>query len=313
MVPRLLYHDPDAMVLIMSDLGELPNLTNCLTLGQTSIELDPLSACVLGTRLGNFFANLHSPHTFKRVFGKRISKLSARSNDSRRFIYETTVLPVLSRLETFDISDASELYRRVCEDFDRPDEPLEQSLVLGDSWPGAILAGNVSDQMLAVGVIDWEFASEGRGITGDMAQLLAHIHLHLLATPTKSILYSAIKALVFSLTASYRRQSKKNGRDWTISPSTKEVTSATRALRSVLLLHGREMINNALEREWSCACCLGEQVIECALKKAMVEKGALYLRMAQADDTQFADEVVLAEVIQRDTVLVGLFFDLVLT
>jgi aminoglycoside phosphotransferase (APT) family kinase protein len=50
----------------------------------------------------------------------------------------------------------------------------EKAMVLGDCWTGAILVGIIEDNP-TVGVIDWEFASIGRGVDGDMAQFLAHI------------------------------------------------------------------------------------------------------------------------------------------
>ena len=293
----------------MSDLGELPNLTDCLISGHPSILLDLFSVCKLGTRLGNFFAVLHSPQTLGTVLANCVSKISACEYDSRRFIYEATVLPVLTYLLDFNISNASELYRRVYTDFHRADEPSERSFVLGDCWPGAVLAGDTAGQNLDVGVIDWEFAGEGRGITGDMAQLLAHIHLHLLAAPTKSSIRVAIKSLISSITASYHKQSRKDGRDWAVLLSTRRPTTATRAMRSAFLLHGREMINNAVERDWPCSCCLEKQGSACTLRRTMVEQGAWYLRYAQTDDDQFADELVLARIIQRETILTGLFFN----
>ena len=307
MVPRLLYHDPHAQVLIMSDLDDLCNLTDCLAFAQSTISLDSPSAYALGSRLGKFFADLHSRQTFEKVFAKGIPRITVCDCDSRRFIYEATVLPVLTYLEDFHISDASELYRRVYSDFVRPDEPSERSFVLGDSWPGAILVGRLPGEDLVTGVIDWEFASEGRGITGDIAQLLAHIHLHLLAAPAKSSLHAAIKALIFSLTTSYRKQARKNGSDWTVDLGTKGPTPATRAMRSAFILHGREMIINSVEREWPCSCGLKKQRTACALRKAMVEEGAWYLRIARADDIDFVNQAVLTEIVQKERLLLGLF------
>jgi hypothetical protein len=55
------------------------------------------------------------------------------------------------------------------------------------------------------------------------------------------------------------------------------------------------MLNNALREEWPCACCNGddprprtiEQKVGCDLARAMVEKGAWYLRSAADGKVSF--------------------------
>lgn len=77
-VPTLLYHDVDGHVLVMSDLGSLPNLSEVFSdLGgyspaivppelkrhsQSDIITDsPMFFDTIGTRFGSFFARLRSP------------------------------------------------------------------------------------------------------------------------------------------------------------------------------------------------------------------------------------------------------------
>lgn len=128
--------------------------------------------------------------------------------------------------------------------------------MVGDLWPGGVLLGNSDGPNIVIGVIDFEFSSLGRGLNGDMAQLFAHLHLHLLGSLEGS---PAHVALIASIGSTYSREYRTLGSPWALpaseagkSPLSALPASSTSAqvLRSAFLRHGREMINNAFERGW---------------------------------------------------------------
>lgn len=92
-----------------------------------------------------------------------------------------------------------------------------------------------------------------------MAQLFAHLHLHLLGSLEGSPAHVATQASVASISSTYSRECRTLGSPWALpaseagkSPLSALPASSTSAqvLRSAFLLHGREMISNAFEREW---------------------------------------------------------------
>ena len=268
----------------------------------------------VGVRLGRFFAALHSKHSLQAVGKKRMDEL--RNPDVKDFIYNEVVVPVEACLQRFNISDASQLYRRVESDFQRENRIEEQSLVVGDLWPGGILLGKVDAPEDILGVVDWEFASLDRGLHGDMAQLFAHLHLHLLASTEGSVARTALQTLLASISSTYRRQCRILGLAWTLpaspgfvdSPSSAPVFSSEGAsvLRSAFILHGREMISNALLQKWPCKCCQDSQYQNCALLSEMVNKGAWYLRRAGDSEAESVGEENWREIYENENILRGL-------
>ena len=114
----------------------------------------------------------------------------------RDVVLELVIKPVAEQLKLFpDLVTSEEadlLGNLLLEDFDREALANERSFVLGDTWTGAILvtpptilAERAFSMSVAspavvptvVGVINWEFATFGRGPHGDMAQFLAHFEL----------------------------------------------------------------------------------------------------------------------------------------
>lgn len=89
--------------------------------------------------------------------------------------------------------------------------------------------------------------------------------------------------------------------------SGKTPNAATRALRSGIILMGREMIYYALEKDWPCQCCGPKQRKNCSLRLEMVQKGTWYLRVAQSDEADFCREENIHSVLIRDSVLRSLF------
>ena len=208
-----------------------------------------------------------------------------------------------------------DLFERVKEDFEREESTAELSFNLGDAWTGAVLLGQRADNNdVVVGVIDWEFAGFSRGLAGDIAQLLAHFHLSLLsAAAAGSSLYEILRALISSLTTTYREISVRNGSLWTklgTSTVVDENALAMKAMRSTLLLYGREMINNSIERGWSCSCCESRQIEDCDLRKLMVEKGVWCLRSAGPHQQAFKESIGRDAWKMEDSALSGLFNDI---
>lgn len=297
-VPHILYHDEDSHILIISDLGDLLTLSEHIS-SQALLSENMVTLCQnIGVRLGSFFAALHSNHSLQVVGSNRMDQL--RNPNLKSVIYNEVVIPLEACLKRFSISDTSQLYRRVESDFQREDRSEEQSLVVGDLWPGGILLGKADAPDVVVGVVDWEFASLERGLNGDMAQLFAHLHLHLLASTEDSAAQTALKTLLASISSTYRRQCRLFGSAWTLpdspafadSPSSAPLVSSARArvLRSAFILHGREMISNTFLQKWPCKCCEGPQNEKCTLLTKMVNKGAWYLQRAGDSEIDFVEE-----------------------
>ena len=288
---------------------------NCLNLAQilgTRLvsSLSSASATSIGSQLGLFFARLHCPSTYATVWQHFYDKFSCNDKAARELVFNMTVKPVEERLRAYGYEDARELSRRIHTDFNEPLDTSAQSFVLGDAWPGAVLVEICEGEDPAVGVIDWEFAGFGSGLAGDVAQLLAHLHLYLLATSAILGVTLAIEALISNFTASYRKESKKLGCLWAVEGLDASAPNATtRAMRSAFLLMGREMVNNAVERDCSCSDCQERGAAQCATRVAMVQKGVWYLQRAQANDEDFCAQGSLADLLQAENVLKGLFED----
>ena len=266
--------------------------------------------CIFGARLGEFFAKLHSQSAYHLVSLQYPTYFQDRDDTSKKLIYQLTVLPIEGYLNDFAIADAAELSRRVAADHHGADSDSVRSFVLGDSWPGAILVNAIDPASPAISVIDWEFAGIGRGVTGDIVQLLAHLHLHRLAAAEASPLRQATEALMLSMVCSYRSEAQKQGRTWAQGLFSSAMPNAvSRAMRSAFLLLGREIINNAIERDWACLCCQSRPKMGdgCELRREMVHLGAWYLRAARADEADFCREESLHSALAGDVYLRELF------
>lgn len=300
LIPQVLHYDQDEYVLVISDLGPLNTLSTVLAGLSTAVDPDlagsqPLKFNRLGSRLGQFMGDLHSPDKVTLDRASSPSDVAAK----RAVELEWAVKPIEGHLRTFHIQNATELYTRVIEDFQRTDSIDEQSFALGDLTPGAILLGNLSDEPTPLGVIDWEFSGRGRGIHGDIAQLLAQVHLHLIAHgPKEAPATSLIKAFLDGITSSYRTQRQKADKTWTPPiplgrgpPLPPPATGAlTRTIRSSFILHGREMINAAVDLDWPCECCdegSQKEKEKCTLIRKMVDRGVWYLCTAGANEADF--------------------------
>lgn len=94
-----------------------------------------------------------------------------------------------------------------------------------------------------------------------------------------------------------QQQAEKEGNDsqqWVPQPP-EAGSGVVRIMRSAFICYEAEMVNNALWKEWPCSCWNGddplprntEQKVGCELVRAMVERGAWYLRSAADDAVGF--------------------------
>jgi len=279
----------------MTDLGDLESLTEhlkCMTPLSAKGHEEQQAYKELGTRLGGFMADLHSPNTLQRL----------RHKDGDYFdnpvvhgvIHHNMIVPVFRRLADFNISNPEVLYNRIEQDHIRRLEPWEQNFRLGDLWTGSVLI-----DWPRLCVIDWEFAGFGRSVNGDMATLLAQFHLHLLESRARNSVQASLRILIKSTAENYRRQlaslPSPLGGARTLSL---HKTSATHlpvellsAMRSAFITHGRKMINNAVERDWKCACCKDDPKpkIDCTLIRRMIERGVWYVEIAANSPIEFGE------------------------
>jgi hypothetical protein len=252
-IPAVLYHDPAACVLVISDLGRLPNLSALFDgLGGHAIggetpwsdegqhfsstqdadesnKSDIASLFLnadqqltgdqeeffsdVGSRLGLFFARLHHPETCAGILSHHSLK-DFQLPEMREVVLEFVMKPIAGLIKLFpDLAsndEADALGLTLVEDFKRETLEDERSFILGDTWTGAVLVDpsftTSEDESRTLGVIDWEFATFGRGVHGDMAQFLAHFGLLRDAarqSPQLSKYCAAVDLMVDSMTREY--------------------------------------------------------------------------------------------------------------
>lgn len=278
---------------------------------------------MIGQKVGSFFAGLHQPEKV-RMFERPPYNDSQflRHDGMLDMVLEAAIRPVKEQLKLFPHlypkDSVTSAYQHLEDDFKRDTEEVEKVIALGDCWTGALLVG-LEDPPAApqVGIIDWEFASIGRGVNGDMAQLLAHMHLFQIAAAwqgkTESL--AAINSIMQGLTAEYRRQNQATNRFW-LAKSLSRVPEShpltVRVMRSAFLAHGAEIINNAFWKGWACDSdlCCGKKCTEkkdCKLIQTMVEKGWWYLYHAKEDELKFVNRQNWEEV-QDECILFPLFY-----
>ena len=162
-------------------------------------------------------------------------------------------------------------------------------------------------------VIDWEFSGEGRGPNGDISQFLAVMHLLLMTALPGSQRHIASVSFIQGVCLAYNKHSSRllaqeDLHMFSASDAAQiEPRSASphrQILRSALILHGREMINNAVEQEWLGSPHKGRDV----LVQEMVQKGAWYLERAGDSVDGMLDPANMEELIKGDgQIVLGLF------
>lgn len=198
-VPRVLFHDPDNHVIIMSDCGQgAVHLKQLLLDG--SVSMSPHVGTTIGNALGQFLARIHSitdPEqlaVFKdNAEGKRVSALATYGRLEARLTSALVDPSIQYHLQT--IRDAARL---------RSDEirGASEHFTMGDFWPGNVLINidPATDDVKSVYVVDWELAKTGlQGL--DIGQFAAEMSLLQRFSPSKET-----AALVLSsFLTSYKR------------------------------------------------------------------------------------------------------------
>jgi hypothetical protein len=247
-IPKVIDHDPEKFILSIEDLGplitghELFTPAICDALGRDQLLA---LATDIGQRTGRFFAQLHASGVIERI-NKSSHANILRSVLTRDLVYNACVKPMrglLTGLAKLSDADAERLALRVEQDFLRETTGAEACFQIGDCHPGCILLSRPGDGAQATrAVIDWEFSTTegGRGANGDMAQFLASMHVLLLSTRIQSATYLAAEAFTKGMCQAYAADSP-----WPERLRNKLIASepAVTVLRSALILHGREMLN----------------------------------------------------------------------
>jgi hypothetical protein len=266
---------------------------------------------ILGSRIGEFFAELHSPSTRRLVSTATVGNLE--NPVTKDLILQAAVMTIQDYLTQFKIPNAQMLFHRVLADYQRVNMPEERCFVLGDFTPGAVLLAASGDGTQSMGIIDWEFSIEGRGPNGDMSQFLAVIHLLLMAAPPGSQRHSALNSFIQGVCSAYNKHSSRRLEQQDLFLLSKSDAAQTeprtgsqnlQILRSALILHGREIINNAVEQEWQDSPHKERSV----LVQEMVQRGAWYLERAGDSVEEMLDPANVEELIKGDgRVMLGLF------
>jgi hypothetical protein len=200
-------------------------------------------------------------------------------------VLQAAVFTLEGYLKIHEMPDADVLSCRVLLDYRRVTSSEVRCFVLGDFTPGAILVSefDASTKVEHVGVIDWEFSGVGRGPNGDMAQIVASLRLLRIAESDRPRAHDAIQSLLQSICSSYNQNSSdllanlRIAKEMAINPV--EANSNLSIFRSALILLGREMINQAVERD--CTSLHRNKTGE--LVRGMVKGGAWYIRRAGDD------------------------------
>ncbi|GAB1311521.1 hypothetical protein MFIFM68171_01731 [Madurella fahalii] len=331
-IPRLIAHDATSNILMLEDLGDdLVTLWDLFTdpaaTAQNSAPARPLRdrCATMGVRLGRFFRHLHSAAAFTRAAAS-LSEQGRAALDSaltRDVVRDAAVRPLLARLRQWaglgkeeDGEDgeraAQRLYARVEADFERGDRGEaydgEACLSMGDFHPGSVLVSPgpaAAGGRETVAVIDWEFATarNGRGVNGDMAQFLAHLHVLMLSLPRGGAARKAVEEFVREMCRAYAGQEGSGGGDVVVVVPRQGLyereRSALGILRSALILFGRETINQAVERTWEGAAIPVE---------TMVKAGVWYLERAGDTIEEMVEERNWEELMnEKSEIMVRLF------
>ncbi|KAI8675529.1 hypothetical protein NCS57_00454300 [Fusarium keratoplasticum] len=254
--PRCLHHregkesdlglsssDQEASVLILSDLGNLVNIFDFIC-QQSHRPWDEVRPKVekLGYDLGRIFAAIHSPERVIRVQTSNPQAAAKLTHSLTRDIVRTAAIePLRTRLAS--TPNANKLFARVEEGFRAQEGAHPWSLAMGDFTQGSILMRDPSEaeEDWTPTLVDWEFGQlNGRGVDGDLAQFLAHLHCELLSRPRTSALHRAVSALSLRFCAGYASRAglrlRRRADDETL-----------RLMRWAFITHGREMVNQACE------------------------------------------------------------------
>lgn len=113
--------------------------------------------------------------------------------------------------------------------------------------------------MPKLGVIHWEFSALDAVSTGSATRTSLSLLVYLEAVPAWEPRHSAVLALVQDINGSYHTCILVNGSaSWTPDSAPSDPLPPTspvpRIFRSAVIIHGRDIINNAIENDWSGFC-----------------------------------------------------------
>jgi hypothetical protein len=160
-VPELLFHSLEDHVLVFQDLGPLLTLFEYLATFSNDIvnasARDQETCRKIGSRIGEFFARLHSLESLRLASTATSSNLENPLTDD--LILQVAVMPVKNHLLRYEIPDAQTLFDRVQADFQRAHISIEHCFTLGNFTPGAVLIAASGSGDKPLGIIDWAFSS----------------------------------------------------------------------------------------------------------------------------------------------------------
>ncbi|KIJ40999.1 hypothetical protein M422DRAFT_780461 [Sphaerobolus stellatus SS14] len=211
-IPEVVHHDEKNSLLIMSDLGKLPTLSEYL-----KVQSGPVNFAVI---LGDFLADLY---TSTRDTVGEVAHLFENQETSASIGELIGSLPE-KLLKSHGVPDAEALGKAIRNDLSNKAEG-EQCFGMADLWPGSVLIGSNF-----LGLVDWEYA--GISSAGaELGMLTAHLHIPL-QSPILRVAHSqAVRNFVTDLLSAFSERFPARTDAFT---------------RSALLSHGRELIN-ALE------------------------------------------------------------------
>ncbi|KZT43968.1 hypothetical protein SISSUDRAFT_318903 [Sistotremastrum suecicum HHB10207 ss-3] len=265
-IPTLHIYDEKEHILVIEDLGKVETIEDWLQKSPT------LAQCVeVGTRLGRFLVNLHmSPLTDPERF---------EFPDKNELIKAGIVDTIPDYLNKMDIPDADLVHGIIAKSFaERTSAPARTVFSVGDLWPPSVLLNESGSK---IGIIDWEFAGLGAPLQ-DMAQFAAHLHLLLLTADPACA--EGVRVFLKALHETYGQTSREMKAPW-LSPQ-----SVEQHIRAAWILHAREMINNAAEREWpGCIPLTAEGFLACPKRRALAKVGVEYALATQLGDSEFRE------------------------
>lgn len=160
--PKRLGWDAETPLLVMEDLGDLPDLGTWLH------GVPPTSkAADAGAWLGTFIGQLHA-----RTYGDDALAETVANPAMQETRHAVQYSQVGAFLEAAGVADAEALGQRATALGERFLQP-GRCMIMGDLWPRSVLVDTGSEDTMEVRLIDWELAHYGHP-----AQDLGHIAAH---------------------------------------------------------------------------------------------------------------------------------------
>ncbi len=160
--PERLGWDAEAPLLVMEDLGDLPDLGSWLH------DAPPTSkAADAGTRLGTFIGQLHARTYDDDTLAEAVANPAMQATR-----HAVQYSQVGAFLEAAAIDDAEALGQRAIALGERFQQP-GRCMIMGDLWPRSVLVDTGAADTMEVRLIDWELAHYGHP-----AQDIGHIAAH---------------------------------------------------------------------------------------------------------------------------------------